>query len=205
MGNPVPYFLQQLGPEGEKQLDVLVARDFARNCLNTGILYVRSSRASAAFLTRLLIWLWRRPYEFSQKAFGLLLGHDIEEMVKSGSSMETVPWPEPRPKWAFLEPLNHFVSSVVYSRGVAEGWVGNLDEIVVFHFADGTGGVDSAWAEAGQYLDLFQVFFGDDQDPTALADPLWLFHDRNRKVEVKKMFLDLWIFLYCGNPVFVAK
>lgn len=44
------------------------------------------------------------------------------------------------PRWGFLDPLNAFVTSTVY--GNVNGWTGHEDEIVIYHFLDGSGGVD---------------------------------------------------------------
>ncbi|CAJ1328910.1 unnamed protein product, partial [Effrenium voratum] len=62
------------------------------------------------------------------------------------------------PRWALLDPVNAFVSSIVYS-GDVQGWTGDLENIIVYHFLDASGAVDSKFAVAGRYVNLFDLFY----------------------------------------------
>merc|ERR1712190_162623 len=101
---------------------------FGGECLNTGVIYFKAHPRTVMFLRSLLTWLWHHPYEFSQKAFSGFLGHE---------AIAALPLPQSRvPRWTILDPLNEYVTSVVYHRGI-EGWTGELENISVYPFLDG--------------------------------------------------------------------
>merc|ERR1712203_393397 len=56
-----------------------------------------------------------------------------------------------------------------------EGWTGNIEDIVIYHFLDGTGGVDPTRAVAGQYINLYDLFFANPSlDLLDTGAPLWV-------------------------------
>ncbi|CAL1149766.1 unnamed protein product, partial [Cladocopium goreaui] len=169
------------------ETQLLVSRDFGTECLNTGVIFAKSHPLTVAFWERLLLWLWHHPFEFTQKAFAALLG--VERVALHGSLAE--PQLPQLPHWGLLDPQNAFVTSKVYSsNGVHfEGWTGDLEEIVVFHFLDGSGSVEQNNSIRG-YKDLFEVFLSNpkvnlsdtriplyDQDPVVRSELLWSRHD----------------------------
>ncbi|CAJ1437825.1 unnamed protein product [Effrenium voratum] len=145
--DPVPPVLK-----AAEQAELLVSRDLGSECLNIGVLYLKAHPDVAAFLQELIIWLWNHPYEFCQKAFAGLLG------------VEDLHWNEmfgdlgKAPRWAILDPVNAFVSSIVYS-GDVQGWTGDLENIIIYHFLDASGAVDTKFAVAGRYVNLFDLFY----------------------------------------------
>lgn len=163
LADPLPYLRA-----ASQDHEILVARDLGSACLNTGVIYVKSHPDVADLLTSLLKWLWHNPYEFSQKAFSAFLGNE------QATDDRIAPLPlKTIPRWAILEPTNAFVSSAVYNLGV-EGWVGRMEDIIVYHFLDGTGGVDPERALEGQYVNLYDLFFKNPRlDLTNKDVPLW--------------------------------
>merc|ERR1711920_923144 len=103
----------------------------------------------------------------SQKAFSAFLL--VENVTRAPYSLPM----KKVPRWATLDHLNQFVTSTVYNAEV-EGWTGNIDDIVIYHFLDGTGGVDPKKAVAGEYINLYDLFFANPN--LKLEDshtPLW--------------------------------
>eukprot|EP00927_Polykrikos_kofoidii_P010110 TRINITY_DN14281_c1_g1_i2.p1 TRINITY_DN14281_c1_g1~~TRINITY_DN14281_c1_g1_i2.p1 ORF type:complete len:786 (+),score=105.69 TRINITY_DN14281_c1_g1_i2:83-2440(+) len=149
--------------------ELLVSRDFGSFCLNTGVIYMKAHPDTADFLASLITWLWHHPYEFSQKAFSGFLGvENITSEAMEGRLFARMP------RWNTLDPMNAFVTSIVYHKHV-EGWTGRLEEIVIYHFLDGTGGVDESTAVEGRYVNLYDLFYA---NPTLnlsdIKEPLWL-------------------------------
>ncbi|CAK9102748.1 Nucleotid_trans domain-containing protein, partial [Durusdinium trenchii] len=54
--------------------ELLLTRDLGSECINIGVVFMKSHPANAKFLQDLIIWLWHHPYEFCQKAFAGLMG-----------------------------------------------------------------------------------------------------------------------------------
>lgn len=147
-----------------KEAEILVSADFGCECLNTGVIYFKAHPDVADFLHSLLVWLWHHPYEFSQKAFSAMLGKENVSHVPLGIAV---------PRWGILDRYTQFVTSMVYSPET-EGWTGDMDDILIYHFLDGTGGVDKARAVSGEYLNLYDLFYAN--DALNLSDtltPLW--------------------------------
>lgn len=156
--------------------EVLVGRDLGSECLNTGVIYVKAHPDVAGFLASLLVWLWHHPYEFSQKAFSAFLGHEV------ATDNNYAPLPiQVIPRWTVLDPRNAFVTSAVYNLGV-EGWVGNLEDILIFHFLDGTGGVDPDLAIQGKYVNLYELFY--ENPELDLANGTWPLWEQDPRVEL---------------------
>eukprot|EP00931_Biecheleriopsis_adriatica_P045855 TRINITY_DN26279_c0_g1_i1.p1 TRINITY_DN26279_c0_g1~~TRINITY_DN26279_c0_g1_i1.p1 ORF type:complete len:722 (-),score=141.28 TRINITY_DN26279_c0_g1_i1:120-2258(-) len=172
LNDPLPLVL-----EAAKDHELLVSRDFGAECLNTGVIFLKAHPDIAQLLSSLLVWLWHHPYEFSQKAFSAFLRHE----KSTNDGIEPLPIKKV-PRWTVLDPMNAFVTSIVYSAGV-EGWTGNLEGIVVFHFLDGTGGVDEERAVEGRYLNLYDLFYDNPKlDLTNLDVPLWVQDPRVEQV-----------------------
>eukprot|EP00928_Gymnodinium_smaydae_P080191 TRINITY_DN6393_c0_g1_i2.p1 TRINITY_DN6393_c0_g1~~TRINITY_DN6393_c0_g1_i2.p1 ORF type:complete len:593 (-),score=105.38 TRINITY_DN6393_c0_g1_i2:39-1817(-) len=172
LADPVPVILRDA-----QEAEVLVSRDFGAECLNTGVIYFKAHPDTAELLTALLGWLWHHPYEFSQKAFSAFLRHENA----TDARVQVLPL-DFVPRWRVLDPVNGFVTSVVYDLGV-EGWTGRLDGILIFHFLDGTGGVDPERAVEGRYLNLYDLFYDNPRvDLEDLATPLWVQDQRIERV-----------------------
>eukprot|EP00927_Polykrikos_kofoidii_P039125 TRINITY_DN33550_c0_g1_i1.p1 TRINITY_DN33550_c0_g1~~TRINITY_DN33550_c0_g1_i1.p1 ORF type:complete len:734 (-),score=97.40 TRINITY_DN33550_c0_g1_i1:59-2260(-) len=171
MKDPLPLILDLA-----QDYELLVSRDFAGECLNTGIIYAKAHPATNAFVARLVKWLWFHPYEFSQRAFSAMLG--VERVLSIGMArMESERGIEDEPpRWTTLDATNRFVTRWSYgTSGVdaVEGWTGSLEEIIIFHFLDAEGSSHSD-SRKGEYQNLFEVFFFNTN--LDLADghtPLW--------------------------------
>ncbi|CAE7237959.1 unnamed protein product, partial [Symbiodinium pilosum] len=64
------------------------------------------------------------------------------------------------PRWAFLDSVNSFATSTVYDA-TQQGWTGDMEKIVIYHFLDGLGGVDPEIAVTGEYMDLPGTYLTD--------------------------------------------
>eukprot|EP00415_Alexandrium_ostenfeldii_P001831 UN1831 len=134
---------------------------------NTGVIYFKAHEDTASFLSMLLVWLWHHPYEFSQKAFSAFLL--VENVTREPYRLPILKVP----RWNHLDPANGFVTSTVYNPEV-EGWTGDIDKIIVYHFLDGTGGVDPTRAVAGQYTNLYDLFYANPAlNLSDVSVPLW--------------------------------
>eukprot|EP00927_Polykrikos_kofoidii_P010109 TRINITY_DN14281_c1_g1_i1.p1 TRINITY_DN14281_c1_g1~~TRINITY_DN14281_c1_g1_i1.p1 ORF type:complete len:746 (+),score=101.77 TRINITY_DN14281_c1_g1_i1:200-2239(+) len=165
--------------------ELLVSRDFGSFCLNTGVIYMKAHPDTADFLASLMTWLWHHPYEFSQKAFSGFLG--VEKI--SSESIEGMLF-ERMPRWNILDPMNGFVTSIVYHKHV-EGWTGRLEEIVIYHFLDGTGGVDESTSVEGRYVNLYDLFYANPAlNLSDIKEPLWLQDPRVERALLKSYHPD---------------
>eukprot|EP00392_Amoebophrya_sp_AT5.2_P000764 g765.t1 len=161
----------------DASVDVVTGRDFAVNCANTGILLLKSTPSAQLFLQNWLLWSWWHPYEFSQKTFSSFF--DIET-----TAMRNRAPPGPgfypdtgvrKPVLEFFESTNEVVTQLVY--GDAEGWFGEMEKIKIFHFVDGTGGVDESLAVNKKYVNAFDVFY--DNDKIDLEDAKTPLHEQD--------------------------
>eukprot|EP00930_Biecheleria_cincta_P081535 TRINITY_DN7060_c0_g1_i1.p1 TRINITY_DN7060_c0_g1~~TRINITY_DN7060_c0_g1_i1.p1 ORF type:complete len:729 (+),score=113.78 TRINITY_DN7060_c0_g1_i1:141-2327(+) len=148
MKDPVPPIMRESG-----KAELLLTRDFGGECINIGVVYMKSHADTARFLQDLIRWLWVHPYEFCQKAFAGLMGlEDITWNEVFGDPVKHVP------RWAFLDSANSFVTSTIYSKEL-QGWTGELENIIIYHFLDGAGGVEQNYAVEGRYVNLFELFY----------------------------------------------
>jgi len=165
--NPIPALM-----EAASEAEILVSRDFGSECLNTGVIYFKAHKDTAYFLETLMVWLWHHPYEFSQKAFSAFLEVESVSNLKRATKVELYDIKK-MPRWKPLDSLNKFVTSIVYNPAV-EGWTGNMEDIVIYHFLDGNGGANAATAVAGKYVNLFEAFYSNSNlDLADLSRPLW--------------------------------
>ncbi|CAD7934707.1 unnamed protein product [Amoebophrya sp. A120] len=153
----------------DPSIDIVTGRDFGVNCANTGVLLFKATPATQLFLQNWLVWTWWHPYEFSQKTFSSFF--DIEKTaMRNRSPPGPGFYPDTavrKPRLKFFESINTVVTQLVY--GDAEGWYGAIENIVIFHFVDGTGGVDETLAVQGRYVNAFDVFY--DNENLDLLDP----------------------------------
>lgn len=164
--------------EQDDDVDVATARDFGVTCANTGVIYFKSTPATQRFLHNYLTWIWHHPYEFSQKAFSAFFG-----IEKAAHGSESPPGPGYETygpaKLALMESTQHIVTQLVY--GIAEGWAGSIDNIVLFHFVDGTGGVDAEKAVNKRYVNAYEVFYNNaNLDLSDVTVPL---HEQDENVK----------------------
>ncbi|CAD7930514.1 unnamed protein product [Amoebophrya sp. A25] len=164
----------------DHRVDVVSGRDFGVECANTGILLLKATPATQLFLQNWLIWSWWHPYEFSQKTFASFFG--IEHVALHNRSPPGAGfYPDTgvrKPRLKFFEATQEVVTRLAY--GDAEGWFGDVEKIKVFHYVDGTGGVDENLAVNKKYVNAFEVFY--DNDKLNLADGTLRLHIQDRGI-----------------------
>eukprot|EP00435_Cladocopium_sp_Y103_P071055 s145_g36.t1 len=107
------------------------------------------------------------PFHGRQLVWGFEKAKDVQWNSLFGDIVRSVP------RWAFLDSLNAFVTSTIYGEG-AMGWTGTEDQIVIYHFLDGTGGVDSSISVRG-YVNLFDLFYANDRlNLSEIETPLYV-------------------------------
>lgn len=163
MLDPLPHLRRRI-----EFADILVSRDFGTDCVNVGLFYLKAHRDVVDLVETLLLWMWHRPHHDDQKAFAGMLGvADLHDEKQFGTLLQKVP------RWGYLDPLNRFVTNVVYFRDI-EGWTGDIRNILVFHFLDGSGHVDDDRAQIGRYVNQFELFYANPQvDLSDVRRPLW--------------------------------
>eukprot|EP00747_Dinoflagellata_sp_TGD_P020911 gnl/TRDRNA2_/TRDRNA2_128139_c1_seq1.p1 gnl/TRDRNA2_/TRDRNA2_128139_c1~~gnl/TRDRNA2_/TRDRNA2_128139_c1_seq1.p1 ORF type:complete len:239 (-),score=14.12 gnl/TRDRNA2_/TRDRNA2_128139_c1_seq1:40-756(-) len=160
--SPTPYLVRQVQAGG---YELLVSGTFTLDCVNSGVVFYRSTVRTGDWLGRLLSWMYEHPYEHDQKAFSAFLraGERVafEHELPLGE--------EHMPLWGYLDPGTEFVSAWHVDDA---GWTGDPDKIVAFHLLHG----DSDDAEASRqfasrydlgvgYLPLLDMFFNETDHP----------------------------------------
>ncbi|CAE6939217.1 unnamed protein product [Symbiodinium natans] len=175
MQDPLPHILRHAD-----EAELLLTRDFGGECINIGVVYMKSHPDTALFMQELIRWLWHHPYEFCQKAFAGMMGlEDITWNDQYGNPVGVVP------RWGFLDSTNSFATSTVYDASL-QGWTGDLQKVVIYHFLDGLGVVDPELAVAGEYMDLFALFY---QNPALnLEDTRTPLYDQDERVRKQLLF-----------------
>jgi hypothetical protein len=99
-------------------VELLVTEHWDARCLNNGLFYVRATSRPLIFFTTFLTQLYANPYTDNQNLFDAFLAH---------STLDTAA-PEMRPllRYALLDLEKRFAC--------AEGHMGNLEDLVTFHF-----------------------------------------------------------------------
>ncbi|CAE6921010.1 hypothetical protein AK812_SmicGene3321 [Symbiodinium microadriaticum] len=105
--------------------------------LDFDVVLFKAHADTAEFLQELIVWLWNHPYEFCQKAFASMMG---QEDIQCNDLSETQ------------------CERTVYN-GDVQGWTGDIDKIIIFHFLDSTGDVNPEFALKGGYVNLFDAFY----------------------------------------------
>lgn len=173
--DPLPSILRHA-----EEAELLLTRDFGGECINIGVVYMKSHPSTSLFVQGLIRWLWNHPYEFCQKAFAGMMGlEDVTWNDQYGDPVRSVP------RWGFLDSANSFATSTVYDASL-QGWTGDLQKILIYHFLDGLGAVDPELAVTGEYTDLFTLFY---QNPLLnLGDTQTPLHEQDASVRKQLLF-----------------
>ncbi|CAE7713149.1 LIP5 [Symbiodinium necroappetens] len=124
MVDPTPALLEhaERGP-----YDLLVSGSFEADCICNGIVYFRSTRVVVDWLLSVLVWMYHHPYEHDQKTFSAFLNY-TERVSKDDLDLPQIPL------WDTLDPINQFVTPDTFE---GNGWTGDLENIVIYHFLNG--------------------------------------------------------------------
>jgi len=124
MVDPTPALLEhaERGP-----YDLLVSGSFEADCICNGIVYFRSTRVVVDWLLSVLVWMYHHPYEHDQKTFSAFLNY-TERVSKDDLDLPQIP------AWDTLDPINQFVTPDTFE---GNGWTGDLENIVIYHFLNG--------------------------------------------------------------------
>ena len=173
--DPLPSILRHA-----EEAELLLTRDFGGECINIGVVYMKSHPSTSLFVQGLIRWLWNHPYEFCQKAFAGMMGlEDVTWNDQYGDPVRSVP------RWGFLDSANSFATSTVYDASL-QGWTGDLQKILIYHFLDGLGAVDPELAVTGEYTDLFTLFY---QNPLLnLGDTQTPLYEQDARVRKQLLF-----------------
>ena len=130
--DPTPYVLETAYSDRSKRYDVLVSGSFSAECVCSGVVFYRSSPKTKVWLRKLVVWMYEHPYEHDQKLVSAFLF--AGERVAFAYELPVSPEDDMFPNWGYLESGNQFVSA----RHVEDnGWTGNMEDIVLFHFLHG--------------------------------------------------------------------
>lgn len=122
--------------------EILISGSFEADCICNGIVYFAATDAVRTWLLSVVIWMYNHPYEHDQKTFSAFL--DYTETVQA----EKVPLPQ-IPPWDTLDPITQFVTPDTFE---GNGWMGELEDIVMFHFLNGESDTGSDLDPSGTWL-----------------------------------------------------
>jgi len=134
MKNPNPYLFERLR---ETDAELLVSASFADDCICSGIIFYMATEAVSKWLFLLLSWMYENTHSHDQQTFSAFLGKDMEgktrpEITTKDENIRKYFIPLlPELRWVILDPVIQFPSARTLNT---TGWMGNLDDMVVFHF-----------------------------------------------------------------------
>jgi len=162
-----------------RQVDLLVSGSFADDCICSGLVFFRATKVLSDWLLALLSWMYEHVYTHDQQAFSAFLaGRPDEdnattpERISAQKHFRLYLKPEV-PRWALLDPVVEFPSARVLNT---TGWMGNLEDMYIFHFLHGDSEVNRAhsaygWNAASGYSGgavggraVLDIFYGQKDD-----------------------------------------
>eukprot|EP00434_Breviolum_minutum_P038514 symbB.v1.2.034164.t2/scaffold4362.1/size40683/3 len=147
MSDPTPAIVAhaEQGP-----YDILVSGSFEADCICNGI--VRSPDAND-WLLAVIVWMYHHPYEHDQKTFSAFLNY-TERVAQDPLDLPEIP------PWETLDPINQFVTPDIFE---GNGWMGDLDKILIYHFLNGESDTGSGLDPSGQWRKEFGRFTSDNE------------------------------------------
>ncbi|CAD7952130.1 unnamed protein product [Amoebophrya sp. A25] len=145
--DPTPHLLEARGRERE----ILITGSFASHCICNGVVYFKGTDRVVVWLLDVINWMYAHPYEHDQKCFAHWLDHT--ERV----TFRPLPRSGPVPQWALLESVQKFVTAAVVE---GNGWMGNVDDIVLFHWLHGDSDGAGASGEWLRNSDFYKNYLG---------------------------------------------
>ncbi|CAK9096955.1 P-type domain-containing protein [Durusdinium trenchii] len=139
-----------------KKADVLMTKHLDSDCLNMGLLYIRSSAQTAKWYTKYFAWLHLHPYEDEQRGMNALLGFTKQKVSFAPEMPQLVTFA--------LDDANEFASS----RG---GWLGDWHNLRFFHWVNPVE-TTSNWRDV-KLADLDSLYLAALHSSTDLASHGW--------------------------------
>lgn len=133
----------------------MISGSFESDCICNGIVYFRSTEVVRAWLLNVILWMYHHPYEHDQKTFSAFLNYT--------ETVQREPLTFPRiPPWDTLDPVNRFVTPDTFE---GNGWMGDLEEIVIYHFLNGESDTGSDLDPSGSWMRDYGNFEDDGNMP----------------------------------------
>jgi len=150
MSDPTPAIVAhaEQGP-----YDILVSGSFEADCICNGIVYFRATPAVIDWLLAVIVWMYHHPYEHDQKTFSAFLNY-TERVAQDPLDLPEIP------PWETLDPINQFVTPDIFE---GNGWMGDLDKILIYHFLNGESDTGSGLDPSGQWRKEFGRFTSDNE------------------------------------------
>ncbi|CAK9001293.1 unnamed protein product [Durusdinium trenchii] len=138
MADPTPAIVAhaEQGP-----YEILISGSFEADCICNGIVYFRSTATVSNWLLAVIVWMYHHPYEHDQKTFSAFLNY-TEQVTQDPLDLP------PIPSWDTLDPINQFVTPDIFE---GNGWMGDLDKILIYHFLNGDSDTGSGLDPSGTW------------------------------------------------------
>lgn len=94
------------------------------------------------WLLGVLLWMYHHPYEHDQKTFSAFLNY-TESVQETPIDLPAIP------RWDTLDPINEFVTPDTFE---GNGWTGDLNRIVIYHFLNGESDTGSGLDPSGTWM-----------------------------------------------------
>ncbi|CAD7946461.1 unnamed protein product [Amoebophrya sp. A120] len=167
-------------------LEILITGSFASHCICNGVVYFRATDAVIAWLIDVISWMYSHPYEHDQKCFAHWLDHT--ERV----TFRPLPRSTKVPQWALLDSVQKFVTAAVVE---GNGWMGKIENIVLFHWLHGDSdgaGTSGEWLRNSDFYKnyLAQLGGGGENDEQGRKDITMMdifFGDQDSKIASETM------------------
>lgn len=138
MKDPTTFIVEHAG---RGPYDILISGSYESDCICNGIVYFRSTGVVRKWLLGVLVWMYNHPYEHDQKTFSAFLNY-TETVSSSPLDLPEIP------KWDTLDPINQFVTPDTFE---GNGWSGDIDAIVIYHFLNGESDTGSGLDPSGTW------------------------------------------------------
>eukprot|EP00927_Polykrikos_kofoidii_P060010 TRINITY_DN55090_c0_g1_i1.p1 TRINITY_DN55090_c0_g1~~TRINITY_DN55090_c0_g1_i1.p1 ORF type:complete len:705 (-),score=59.15 TRINITY_DN55090_c0_g1_i1:49-2163(-) len=135
--------------------DILVSGSFESDCICNGIVYFRATDLVRNWLLAVIVWMYDHPYEHDQKTFSAFLKH-TETVSHEALDLPAIP------PWDTLDAINEFVTPDTYE---GNGWSGDIENIVIYHFLNGESDTGSDLDPSGTWMRGFGHFDADGTGP----------------------------------------
>eukprot|EP00397_Hematodinium_sp_SG-2012_P061288 GEMP01080924.1.p1 GENE.GEMP01080924.1~~GEMP01080924.1.p1 ORF type:complete len:227 (+),score=38.31 GEMP01080924.1:79-681(+) len=108
----------------QDQVDFLIGYGFQSDCICNGFFFIKATDTNVEWVKALFRWLYTHPYEHDQRAMSAFLNYTEKVIPRNEDETPTVP------PWYVFDVENHFINW--------PDWTGELDDIVLIHFVDGS-------------------------------------------------------------------
>ena len=139
--------------DADPPLEVLISGSYEADCICNGIVYLRPTQAVVTWWLAALVWMYDHPYEHDQKTVAAWL--QWRETVSGDWTQQPG---VPIPRWGILDAVNAFVTPAVLE---GNGWSGDLDKIIVYHFLNGESDFGSRIDLSKDWMDKYSINVSD--------------------------------------------